>query len=192
MAKVKENGTRIFIIVMVVVFAVSSLATSGFVIWEIAKGGDKKSAKSDIPAEVQQKLNEQKAAQSTEGGNKLQGTQLAGFTPVAKVDQLQVIDTKVGDGEAVVAGGKVTAHYTGAIASTGKIFQSSLDTGSPFTASLSGVIKGWQEGIPGMKVGGTRRIVIPASLAYGDQSPSADIPANSDLVFDIQLIAIPQ
>ncbi|OGL30947.1 peptidylprolyl isomerase [Candidatus Saccharibacteria bacterium RIFCSPHIGHO2_12_FULL_41_12] len=122
----------------------------------------------------------------------MQGTQLTGFTPIAKVDSLQSIDTQVGTGAEVKAGGKVTAHYTGAIASTGKIFQSSLDSGQPFTASLDGVIKGWQQGIPGMKAGGKRRVIIPASLAYGDQSPSPDIPANSDLVFDIELIDVPQ
>src|SRR3989344_2351862 len=188
MSKVKANSTRIFILVMVVAFAVSSLSLSGFVIWDIAKGGGKKkSATDNLPAEVQQKLNEQKAAQAA-GGNKLQGTQLTGFTPIAKVDSLQSIDTQVGTGAEVKAGGKVTAHYTGAIASTGKIFQSSLDSGQPFTASLDGVIKGWQQGIPGMKAGGKRRVIIPASLAYGDQSPSPDIPANSDLVFDIELI----
>lgn len=191
MAKVKEHSTRIFILVIVVVFAVSSLAFSGYVIWEIATGGDKKSATDNLPAEVQQKLNEQKAAQEA-GENKLQGTQLADFTPVAKVGKLEVIDTQPGTGAEVKAGGKVTAHYTGAIASTGKIFQSSKDSGQPFTASLDGVIKGWQEGIPGMKAGGKRRIIIPASLAYGEQSPSADIPANSDLVFDIELIDVPQ
>lgn len=191
MAKVKEHSTRIFILVIVAVFAISSLAFSGYVIWEIATGGDKKSATDDLPAEVQQKLNEQKAAQEA-GGDKLQGTQLANFTPVAKVEKLEVIDTQPGTGTEVKAGGKVTAHYTGAIASTGKIFQSSKDSGQPFTASLDGVIKGWQEGIPGMKAGGKRRIIIPASLAYGDQSPSADIPANSDLVFDIELIDVPQ
>ncbi|MEK7626071.1 MAG: FKBP-type peptidyl-prolyl cis-trans isomerase [Patescibacteria group bacterium] len=191
MAKVKEHSTRIFILVIVVVFAVSSLAFSGYVIWEIATGGDKKSATDNLPAEVQQKLNEQKAAQEA-GENKLQGTQLADFTPVAKVEKLEVIDTQPGTGAEVKAGGKVTAHYTGAIASTGKIFQSSKDSGQPFTASLDGVIKGWQEGIPGMKAGGKRRIIIPASLAYGEQSPSADIPANSDLVFDIELIDVPQ
>lgn len=191
MAKVKEHSTRIFILVIVVVFAVSSLAFSGYVIWEIATGGDKKSATDNLPAEVQQKLNEQKAAQEA-GENKLQGTQLADFTPVAKVEKLEVIDTQPGTGAEVKAGGKVTAHYTGAIASTGKIFQSSKDSGQPFTTSLDGVIKGWQEGIPGMKAGGKRRIIIPASLAYGEQSPSADIPANSDLVFNIELIDVPQ
>jgi FKBP-type peptidyl-prolyl cis-trans isomerase len=82
-------------------------------------------------------------------------------------------------------------HYTGALAKDGTIFQSSLDTGQPISFSLSGVIQGWQQGIPGMKEGGTRRLIIPASLAYGSQA-NGTIPANSDLVFDVQLIKIGQ
>lgn len=121
----------------------------------------------------------------------LQGTQLTDFTPIDKVDSLQVLDTLPGNGEAVPEGGTVTAHYTGALAKTGVIFQSSKDFGRPFTAPLSNVIAGWQQGIPGMKAGGRRRLIIPAELAYGSQSPSPDIPANADLVFDIELISTP-
>ncbi len=120
----------------------------------------------------------------------MQGTKLADFTPVEKVDTLQIIDTKVGDGEEVKAGATVTAHYTGALAKDGTIFQSSKDTGQPVEFGLDNVIAGWKEGVPGMKVGGTRRILIPAAKAYGDQSPSADIPPNSDLVFDIEMVAV--
>jgi FKBP-type peptidyl-prolyl cis-trans isomerase len=97
------------------------------------------------------------------------------------------MDLVPGNGAAVAPGGTVTAHYTGALAKDGTIFQSSKDTGQPFTAPLTGVIPGWQQGIPGMKAGGTRRLVIPANLAYGAQE-QGNIPANSDLVFDIELI----
>jgi FKBP-type peptidyl-prolyl cis-trans isomerase len=62
--------------------------------------------------------------------------------------------------------------------------------GRPITFPLTGVIKGWQQGVPGMKVGGTRRLLIPSEMAYGAQSPAPNIPANSDLVFDIELVAI--
>ena len=120
----------------------------------------------------------------------MQGTKLADFTPVDKVDALQSTDIKVGDGEEVKPGATVTAHYTGALAKDGTIFQSSKDMGQPVEFSLSGVIPGWTEGVPGMKVGGTRRLLIPAAKAYGDQSPSEDIPANADLVFDIELTAV--
>jgi FKBP-type peptidyl-prolyl cis-trans isomerase len=131
--------------------------------------------------------NNQKGA--TNVNNKLAGTQLANFTPVAKVDSLQKIDTTVGTGDEAKASSTVVAHYTGAVASSGIIFQSSYDTGQPAEFPLSGVIKGWQEGVPGMKVGGTRRLLIPANLAYG-ANPPAGIPVNADLVFDITLVSV--
>jgi FKBP-type peptidyl-prolyl cis-trans isomerase len=120
----------------------------------------------------------------------LEGTTLTGFTPVDKVEQLEIIDTVVGDGEEVPAGATITAHYTGALCANGVIFQSSHDMGRPITFPLNGVIKGWQDGVPGMKVGGTRRLLIPSESAYGAASPSPNIPAHSDLVFDIELVEI--
>lgn len=120
----------------------------------------------------------------------LEGTKLANFTPVANVAELQIIDVQEGTGEVVQSGATITAHYTGALAKDGTIFQSSHDFGDAVTFGLNQVIAGWTNGVPGMKVGGTRRLVIPAAQAYGAQSPSAGIPPNSDLVFDIELIAI--
>lgn len=120
---------------------------------------------------------------------KLEGTKLEGFTPVAKVEKLEITDKKVGTGKEVKAGDTITAHYTGAVAATGVIFQSSLDSGEPFTSPLNNLIKGWQQGIPGMREGGERRLLIPADLAYG-ANPPAGIPANADLVFDIVLISV--
>lgn len=122
--------------------------------------------------------------------SKLEGTKLANFTPVQSVSDLQVIDVVEGTGDVVPEGAKITAHYTGALCADGTIFQSSHDFGDPVTFGLNQVIAGWTKGVPGMKVGGTRRLVIPAAQAYGSRSPSANIPANSDLVFDIELIAI--
>lgn len=122
---------------------------------------------------------------------KLQGTKLTGFTPVASISQLQEIDTVPGNGEVVQPGAKVTVDYTGAVASTGIIFQSSKDSGQPVTFPLSQVIPGWTQGIPGMKVGGTRRLLIPAALAYGANPPQGSgIPANADLVFDVTLHSV--
>lgn len=122
--------------------------------------------------------------------NRLEGTKLANFTPVASVPEFQIIDVQEGTGDVVPEGATITAHYTGALCSDGTIFQSSHDFGEAITFPLSGVIAGWTKGVPGMKVGGTRRLVIPADMAYGAQSPSANIPPNSDLVFDIELTAI--
>lgn len=117
---------------------------------------------------------------------------LQNFTPVSSVATLGKIDLVVGTGAEVHAGATVSVHYTGAVAATGAVFQSSKDFGpNPVTFPLSGVIKGWTDGIPGMKVGGTRRLVIPAAMAYGaTPPPGSGIPANADLVFDVELIAI--
>jgi FKBP-type peptidyl-prolyl cis-trans isomerase FkpA len=118
--------------------------------------------------------------------NKLQGTKLAGFTPVASIPKLQQVDTTPGTGATVQPGATVTVDYTGAVAATGVIFQSSKDTGQAVPISLKQVIAGWSQGIPGMKEGGTRRLLIPSALAYGPKSPpGSGIPANADLVFDV-------
>lgn len=121
----------------------------------------------------------------------LQGTQLNDYTPTESVDTLQTIDIKEGTGDVVAPGATVTAHYTGAVAATGLIFQSSHDFGRAIPFGLHQVIKGWTEGVPGMKVGGTRRLIIPAEQAYGaTPPPGAGIPANAALVFDIELVAV--
>lgn len=130
-------------------------------------------------------------AQSQTPKNKLAGTKLTGFTPTANIAKLQEIDIKPGNGTVVKPGDTVTVDYTGAVASTGVIFQSSKDTGQAVPISLSQVIAGWSQGIPGMKVGGTRRLLIPAALAYGPKPPpSSGIPANADLVFDVTVHAV--
>lgn len=120
-----------------------------------------------------------------------EGTKLHDFEPREEVKELEIIDVEIGTGETVNPGAKITAHYTGALVKNGIIFQSSHDFGDAITFGLNQVIAGWTQGVPGMKVGGTRRLVIPAELAYGASSPSKNIPANSDLVFDIDLVAIP-
>lgn len=125
-----------------------------------------------------------------DSNTRLEGTKLAGFEPQAHVAELQIIDVTEGTGDPVPAGATVTAHYTGALVKDGTIFQSSHDFGQAISFPLNGVIEGWQKGVPGMKVGGTRRLIIPAAQAYGSASPSPNIPANSDLVFDIELTAI--
>lgn len=121
----------------------------------------------------------------------MEGKPLADFSPTQNVTELQRIDLAPGTGEEVKPGDTITAHYTGAVAATGIVFQSSLDMGQPIAFSLDGVIKGWTEGVPGMKVGGKRRLIIPAELAYGANPPGGSgIPANAALVFDIELVKI--
>ncbi|HMS49980.1 MAG TPA: FKBP-type peptidyl-prolyl cis-trans isomerase [Candidatus Saccharibacteria bacterium] len=167
-------------------FLVTSLGFSGLVVWQMHQ--DSKKNKANTSAESSVTVNNDKN-KSKEG--KLEGTKLADFAPVAKVDSLQKIDQVVGTGDEVKPGDTVTAHYTGAVAATGVIFQSSHDSGQPVPFSLNGVIKGWTDGVPGMKVGGKRRLLIPADQAYGANAPQGSgIPANADLVFDIELVKI--
>lgn len=120
----------------------------------------------------------------------LEGTKLENFEPIKKVEELQIIDVVEGDGEPAPEGATITAHYTGALCADGTIFQSSHDFGKPITFGLDQVIKGWTVGVPGMKVGGTRRLIIPSDMAYGSVRAAANIPPNSDLVFDIELVAL--
>jgi peptidylprolyl isomerase len=125
--------------------------------------------------------------------DKLKGTLLQDFTPLgkkAKVTELQVIDIVEGTGTEVPVDATITAHYTGALCADGTIFESSHDSGRPATFGLNQVIDGWTVGVPGMKVGGTRRLVIPSDMAYGQRRASSTIGPNSDLVFDIELIAV--
>ena len=123
---------------------------------------------------------------------KYEGTKLQNFEPREEVKELEIIDTHEGDGEEVKPGATITAHYTGALCKNGIIFQSSYDFGDAITFGLDQVVKGWTVGVPGMKIGGTRRLIIPAEMAYGEASPAPNIPANSNLVFDIDLVAIPR
>ena len=102
---------------------------------------------------------------------------------------LQYIDQTVGDGASPKATNNVTVHYTGWL-TNGTKFDSSVDRGSPATFPLSGVIKGWTEGLGTMKVGGKRRLIIPGALGYGAAGSPPDIPANATLIFDVQLIKI--
>ncbi|HET8884362.1 MAG TPA: FKBP-type peptidyl-prolyl cis-trans isomerase [Candidatus Saccharimonadales bacterium] len=120
----------------------------------------------------------------------LEGTKLANFEPISSVTELQIIDVVEGTGETVPENATITAHYTGALCSDGTIFQSSHDFGDPITFGLNQVIAGWTKGVPGMKVGGARRLVIPSGMAYGSVRAAANIPPNSDLVFDIELVSL--
>ncbi len=121
---------------------------------------------------------------------KYEGTKLADFTPIDSIGELQIIDIEEGTGTVVPEGATITAHYTGALCKNGIIFQSSHDFGNPITFGLNQVIKGWTQGVPGMKVGGMRRLIIPSELAYGSARAASNIPPNSDLVFDIELMEL--
>jgi hypothetical protein len=102
---------------------------------------------------------------------------------------LRYIDLKEGSGASPAATDTVTVHYSGWLEADGTRFDSSCVRGAPATFPLNGVIAGWTEGVSSMKVGGTRRLIIPADLAYG-AAGRPSIPGGATLVFDIELLAI--
>ncbi len=175
MARKRE---RIFALVMAAAFLITTVGVSASVIWQIVQDNKKTNSNNT-------------SSQNTANTKKLEGTKMQNFTPVATVDSLQTIDTTPGTGQEVKAGDTVTVDYTGAVAATGTVFQSSLDSGQPVSFGLDQVITGWKNGLVGMKVGGTRRLLIPADQAYGANPPSGSgIPANAALVFDVTLHSI--
>jgi len=107
---------------------------------------------------------------------------------------LQYVELTVGKGDAAQTGDPVSVHYTGWLqkpdGTPGTKFDSSRDRGQPFQFALGQhqVIKGWDEGVKGMKVGGERRLIIPSALAYGRNGVSGVIPPNANLIFDVELL----
>jgi FKBP-type peptidyl-prolyl cis-trans isomerase len=182
-----KTHQRVFALVTALLFLATAISGGAIVIWQIHENSKQAAATKGLTSSTPDQ-----ATNTTKSEATLEGTKLTDFTPVDKIDQLQAVDTKEGTGEVVKEGATVTVHYTGAVAATGVIFQSSHDgQNQPVSFGLSQVIQGWAQGMPGMKVGGTRRILIPASLAYGANPPSnSGIPANADLVFDVELLGI--
>jgi len=106
-------------------------------------------------------------------------------------DELLVEDIQLGDGKAVVKGALITTQYRGTL-SDGTLFDGSYERGKPFQCVIGTgrVIKGWDIGLMGMRVGGKRRLFVPAQLGYGERQVGAHIPPNSDLHFEIELLEV--
>ncbi|WP_411822744.1 FKBP-type peptidyl-prolyl cis-trans isomerase [Leptospira sp. 'Mane'] len=115
---------------------------------------------------------------------------LASITSLFAADDLLIQDTKLGLGKEAIRGTTVTVHYTGKL-TNGKVFDSSVDRGEPFSFDLGSgqVIQGWEKGILGMKEGGKRKLTIPPKFGYGGRAVGP-IPANSTLIFDVELIRV--
>jgi FKBP-type peptidyl-prolyl cis-trans isomerase FkpA len=121
-----------------------------------------------------------------------------GPPPGGTVAELQRIDNVFGTGPVATSGSDVTVHYTGWIYDErrpdkrGEKFDSSVDRGEPFTFLLGAgrVIRGWDDGVAGMHVGGKRTLLIPAYMAYGREGAGGVIPPNASLVFDVELLAV--
>ena len=108
-----------------------------------------------------------------------------------ETDKLIITDERVGTGAETVAGKKITVNYSGTL-TDGTKFDSSYDRGTPFTFNLGAgeVIQGWDQGFAGMKVGGKRKLTIPASLGYGSQGAGGLIPPNATLIFEVELLSV--
>jgi FKBP-type peptidyl-prolyl cis-trans isomerase FkpA len=118
--------------------------------------------------------------------------------PAPDLTKLNINDTQAGSGKEAVTGKPVSVHYTGYLYDAakpdykGKQFDSSVPRGAAFqfTPGQGRVIKGWEQGVPGMKVGGKRTLIIPSTLAYGERGAGGLIPPNAVLVFDIELLDV--
>lgn len=108
-----------------------------------------------------------------------------------KIDELKIEDIIVGTGQEAKSGDRVVMHYTGTF-DDGEKFDSSVDRGVPFETliGVGHVIKGWDEGVPGMKVGGKRKLYIPYTMAYGEEGAGDVIPPLADLIFEVELLDI--
>lgn len=106
-------------------------------------------------------------------------------------NELGIEELEVGNGETAESGQSVTVHYTGWL-TDGSKFDSSLDRNSPFSFSLGKgmVIRGWDEGVAGMKVGGKRKLTIPPEMGYGERGAGGVIPPNATLIFEVELLGI--
>lgn len=169
----RSIGQRVIALVLAFVFLATSVGIGLLVAWQAFSGNDNNNNGTNTEQQV------------------LTGTQLESFDPVENVAELKVTDIQEGEGKETKATDTVVVDYTGALASNGVIFESSKDTGQPVSFPLQGVIKGWSEGLVGMKEGGVRRLLIPAELAYGDNPPpGSNIPPGAALVFDVTLYAV--
>lgn len=198
-----SNGQRVAAFFLAMLFLLSTIGATAYVIWQINQEGgvlvnetaEEKAASEALAA---QRAQEAALAENPDGSQTCGSGTFAAVDPRTiptivttdgPVESLESIDVKVGDGEEVLPGDCVAALYHGTLATTGEKFDGNYETGSPIEFSLNRVIPGWTEGIPGMKVGGVRRLVIPAAQGYGEQSPSEQIPANSDLIFEVEIVA---
>ena len=124
--------------------------------------------------------------------------QAEAVVPAVPTPQVEIIDRVVGKGKEASVGSRVLVHYTGwlhkplAPKQRGKKFDSSLDRGDPLEFQLGAgmVIKGWDQGVAGMKVGGKRTLIIPSALAYGPRGAGGMIPPDADLIFDVELVKV--
>jgi len=164
------------------IFFFTSVGATAYVIWKI---------NSEEPVATGSQEDTTLSSDGAIDPNALKGKPLEGFTPRAiAASILESTDLIVGTGAEASLSSSLVVNYTGALASDGIVFESSLDSGQPASFALAEVIQGWQQGVPGMKVGGKRRLVIPYIQGYGEAGSPPTIPERADLVFDIELLDV--
>lgn len=171
---------------MAALFLFTAIAFSGWVVYDMSQSRQNQKSEQQV-AEAQ---NQQARCTDTATHEPLPAPEA--YKPEGKVQSLETVDIEDGQGEAAKNGDCLVVKYYGTLASTGAVFDETFTKPNAFALPLGQglVIEGWDKGLVGMKAGGTRRLVIPAAQAYGSQSPSEQIPADSDLVFVVKLLEI--
>ncbi len=191
-----SNGQRVVAFLLAALFLMSTLGATAYVIWQINQDDGVIVEETEEEKAAAEALAQQQAEPEADPNACGQGV----FTAVdprptpsvtkndGPITELGKVDVTVGSGEEVQPGDCVAALYYGTLATTGEKFDGNYDTGEPIEFSLNGVIAGWTNGIPGMKVGGVRRLLIPSEQGYGANG-SGPIPANSDLIFEVEIVS---
>lgn len=175
-----SNSQRVGAFMLALLFLLTTVGAAGYVIYEL--NSSEAGLVQDTPSDTSLQNQEEPPVQDL-------GT-IDNFDGPVEVPELRFDVLTEGSGEEAQPGATVTINYTGALASDGTVFDSSVGRGEPATFPLDNLIVGWQEGIPGMKVGETRRLFIPSDKGYGEAGSGANIPPNSDLIFDIELLGV--
>jgi FKBP-type peptidyl-prolyl cis-trans isomerase len=172
------------LIALIIFFFVGGTVISAWMSNKDAKQAEKK--KKEEQSNIQKQIEEyqKKAKQDAEKPKEIDPN----FKVDSDIIDLKIIDEKTGDGPEVKLGNKIKVKYKLGLASSGEIEEENKD-GVEFELKEGSLIKGWTEGIPGMKVGGIRRLEIPSDKAYGEQG-NTSIPGNSDLVFTVELLEV--
>ena len=186
MASNVSPGQRTFALIIALIFLVTTVATGVFVVASIISDSKNNTTETSTTASNDQTAGENCPIGTETGQATLPVPEI--YKPASDVTVLEKTDLEVGTGAEVKAGDCVIAKYYGTLAANGEMFDENFtsDSGLSFLAGGGSVIKGWDEGVLGMKIGGTRRLVIPSDLAYGENG-GGSIPANADLVFVVKI-----
>lgn len=178
----REKRDRFFALFGAILFLITASTLSILVIWQIATGGQKNTDKTAS-------TNDQATCQDNGAEQTFDKPDV--YKPEGDVTELSTTDLEVGKGDTIKTGDCIVVKYFGSLAKDGTVFDENFTntSGFAFKYDTGAVVPGFDEGLKGMKVGGTRRIVIPSEKGYGAQANGA-IPANSDLVFVVKVLRI--